>query len=129
MDTLRTTFSRLRFPGRAGEHQRAGASASLVRETGDNYETYHSFLAARLEGAGARPRPGDYGSIDEYLAAWALVEEIVEAEAFIRRARAFREGRGRLDAPQDTSVPLVDASDRLVSATDPKRNERGSRGL
>lgn len=108
-------FRRLRFPDAAGEHQRSRASASLIRELGDNYGRYHEFLGRALEEAGGRPDPDDYASFEAYLAAWTLVEEIVEAEVLLRRSEGFRKRANRLDAPLNASIPLVDSDDRLVS--------------
>lgn len=109
-------LARLEFPGRAGELQRGRASASLVRELGDNYSAYHGYLRAELARFGGRPQPKDYDDQASYFAAWARIQEIVMAEALVRACVAFRRNGRPLGAPVDTSVPLVDANDQLVAA-------------
>lgn len=107
----------LEFPGRAGELQRAGATPSLVRELGDNYERYHEFLRRALAEFGKEPVSDDFPSFDAYIRAWAAVQEIVLAEALLRNCRAYRRTGRPLDYPLDQSgPPLVDGEFQLVSA-------------
>jgi hypothetical protein len=115
MDLPTLNLRGVSFPGRAGELQRAGSTASLVRELGDNYDRYHDFLAAELESIGSRPKPSDYASFDEYAAAWGHVEAIVHAEATLRRCQGMRQTGARLDAALDPRAPLISADDRLQS--------------
>jgi hypothetical protein len=107
------------FPGRAGQLQMAGAKAALVVELGDNYPTYHNFLATELAKLG-RPHPKDYPDYDSYITVYAKAQTIVIAEAFLRNCRAYRRDGASLDAPLDTSTPLLDANDRLVGLDSPR---------
>lgn len=106
----------LRFPHPAGKLQDIGATASLIRELGDNYGSYHAFLAQELEATGGRPEPGHYG--DDFVAYYRASDhwaDIVVAETLLRRCRAFRRsGRGlhEVDAREPTTL---DARHRLVS--------------
>ena len=105
----------VKFPSRAGEHQRAGATAALVRELGDNYGAYHRFLADSLAAVGKPPEPADFETLDDYVRAWQIVQNLVTAEIVLRNCRDYRRtGRG-LDRPHDPSTPLLDADNRLVS--------------
>lgn len=106
-------LKRLEFPGRAGELQRARATASLIRELGDNYGIYHRVLADRLASYGRRPEPVDFANYASYADAWTDIQEIVMAEAVLRNARDFRRSGRPLDYPHDPAVPLV-SNDRLV---------------
>lgn len=107
---------KLQLPGRAGELQAQGATPSLVKELGDNYDTYHAFLAAMAEEIGGLPKPDDYPDRDAYLAACALAQDVVRAEAILRVCRDFRH-RGRpLDAATNPLAPLYDADYRLLPA-------------
>lgn len=108
------TFKSLRFPARAGDLQDQGASASLIRELGDNYDTYHEFLANELQRFGGRPVPDDFTTAQAYLAAEAHLQEVVMAELLLRNARAFRGSGAALDAGVDPACPMVDSSDHLV---------------
>ena len=110
-----TSFRHFQLPGRAGEFQRSRSTASLIRELGDNYEQYSALVRGEFTKAGGRPNPADFESMDDFLAAWGKIEEIVKTEALLRRARNFRLHRERLDTPLDTTVPLVDSDDRLMS--------------
>jgi len=105
----------VQLPEPAGEHQRAGATAALVRELGDNYGKYHAYLAAELAKIGRPPQIDDYSSAEECIAAWARAQQLVAAEALLRNCRAFRRSNRRLDTPLDTTTPLLDSSYRLVS--------------
>lgn len=108
--------ARLRFPGRAGELQRQGASASLARELGDGYASYHRHLRDELARYGGRPKPEDYSDQQTYFDVCAHAQEIVIAEALLRACAAYRRSGRPLDAPLDTSTPLLDSEDRLVAA-------------
>jgi hypothetical protein len=109
------------FPGRAGELQRQGAIPALVRELGDNYALYHDALVEAFDANGGRPDPSDFddrsqrGGSTAYLEAYERARDIVLAEALIRNCRAFRKSGRSLTDALDTSVPLLDAADRLVS--------------
>lgn len=107
-------FGGLILPGAAGDAQARGAVATLVREFGDNYVTYHRFLATELDRS-VLPDPARFPTIEGYLAAWARIHGIVRAEAFLRNCLQFRRDGRAINLPTDPSVPLVDASNRLVN--------------
>ncbi len=107
----------LHFPGAAGEFQKAGATASLVRELGDHYDQYHRFLADRARRLGGRPEPeAAEGNFAAYTQACDETRDIVVAEMMLRRCRAYRQLGRSLKDPPDTEIPLYDSSYRLVSA-------------
>jgi len=108
---------RLEFPDPAGSYQREKATASLVREVGDNYARYHAFLSAKLSDHGGRPDPNSYAeNIAGYLDACEEVRDVLVAEMLLRRCRAFRKLGGSLDDRLDlNATPLVDEAHRLVS--------------
>jgi hypothetical protein len=116
MEISELKIRHVRFPGRAGELQRQGATPALVRELGDNYASYHAFLARALQDLGARPEEAQMlEDIDAYFAAWDRIDDVVVAEVVLRRCRAHRQaGASLADAPS-RSVPLVDERDRLIS--------------
>jgi hypothetical protein len=107
---------KIRFPAPAGRYQDAGATASFIRELGDDYGRYHAFLASELEATGARPDPAVYG--DDFVGyyrdsdRWA---EIVVAEVLLRRCRAFRRTGRRLDDPDLDEPTTLDGRHRLIS--------------
>ena len=107
----------LRFPGRAGELQAAGATAALIRELGDNYATYHDFLAKRLARFGGRPKAEDFEDVQDYYDAWAEIESIVATEAFLRGVHRMRKlGQPLRVTLGGEDTPLVDAdTETLVS--------------
>lgn len=107
-------LGRVKFPGRAGEYQRARATAALVRELGDNYAQYHEFLAEQLAAFDGPPQPDDYGTFEAYAAEWSMIQNVVAAEAVLRNCRAFRRDGRRLDAPLPASGRLIDENHRLV---------------
>jgi hypothetical protein len=107
-------FKKLEFPDRAGEHQRARETASLLRELGDNYEHYHNHLAEELARIGKRPVREDYPSEDAYLEAWTYVQELVLAEALLRNCHFHRRGERSLDSAQRPDDPPLVKDDRLV---------------
>jgi hypothetical protein len=102
----------VKLPGTAGELQRQRATASLVRELGDNYSKYHDALAARLAKLG-RPDPADYDTYEEYAAAWEQVEDILHAEVTLRACRGRRVHGRRLDAGPRSR--LLDSNDQLMA--------------
>jgi hypothetical protein len=107
---------RLTFPGRAGALQASGATAALVRELGDNYVTYHAFLASTLEATGGRPDPVDYGNdMVAYYEASDRFADLVIAEVLLRRCRAFRQRGSSLDESDASDPPTLDEGHRLVS--------------
>lgn len=114
MEIRQLRLGGVELPDVAGDLQRRGATASLVRELGDNYEKYHAFLARRLAEVG-RPDPADYETFEEYAAAWTVAEDIVHAEVTLRACHGFRRFGKGLDAP--ASSKLVDDNDRLVAGS------------
>jgi hypothetical protein len=107
----------LTFPGRAGALQRSGAIAALIKELGTSYGTYHEFLASEVAKLG-RPDPSAHPDYQSYAQAYAHGQVLVFAEAFIRNCHAYMQSGRALDAGLDTSVPLLDADDRLVGLDD-----------
>jgi hypothetical protein len=108
----------IEFPDPAGQYQREGMTASLIRELGDNYARYHGFLADKLAGFDKIPEFADFATSQEYLDQWALIHDILRAEAALRTCRAFRLLGTPLDQPLDFShgePPIVDDNYRLVS--------------
>jgi hypothetical protein len=105
------------FPGRARELQLANATAALIRELGDNYEVYHDFIAREIEAMGSRPQWNhDKPDVAGFAAAWGRIDDLLQAEAFLRVCRAHRkEGRSLAEGPKDAK-PFVDGHDRLLSA-------------
>jgi hypothetical protein len=101
------------LPGNAGDLQRQGATASLVRELGDNYDHYHAFLADRLAKLGGRPDPANYKTYAEYAKAVTAAEDVVRAEIALRACRGFRES-GQSLSRLPTSA-LLDSRDRLLA--------------
>lgn len=104
------------FPDPAGALQSEGSTAALVAELGDNYATYHEFLASKLAVIGTAPSPADYpGDRARYMRLWATILCVLSAESVLRSCRAYRiEGRA-LDAGPDLRVPLLDEHRRLLS--------------
>jgi len=113
------TFSSYAFGGRAGELNRAGASASLIAELGDNYATYHAEIEADWKRLGGLPDPKAFRGLDglvEYSHAYARMQHLAYAEIFLRRAYGHRRlGRRIADAPS-FGPDLVDESGALTSA-------------
>jgi hypothetical protein len=106
------------FPEPAGTYQRDGMTVSLVRELGDNYGRYHDFLADKLASFDKIPEVSDYATSEEYLEQWALIHDILRAEAALRTCRAFRLFGQPLNQPPDFThgeTPIVDDQYRLVS--------------
>ena len=114
MDFGRTRLRHVKFPGRAGEFQREGRTAALIRELGDNYRTYHDFLAGELDTQRPRPRRDQFADREAYVAAWAYIQELVIAEVMLRSFRAYRRDGRRLDEPAELTRPIVQ-DDRLVA--------------
>lgn len=111
-------IARLKLPGRAGEYQRAGMTAALVAELGDNYQRYHDWLAEQLGRFDKLPEVDDYSDTSRYVDDWALIHDIVRAEAMLRVCVLFRRDRRPLNRPLDFTrgqTPLVDSEYRLVS--------------
>jgi hypothetical protein len=115
MNLLDLGLRGIRFPDPAGDLQRAGATASLIRELGENYGRYHEFLALRLDRLGPRPDPASFATFDEFASAWGRLEAVVQAEVVLRRCRAFRLSGASLDAAVDPRVPLMRDDDSLAS--------------
>jgi len=90
-------------------------SVALLRELGDNYETYHLYLAAELA---KRQEPASLvqpSQMEQYLGEWSEIQALLEAESTFRFCRRYRlTGR---TAPDDAErmIPLVDRSRQLVS--------------
>jgi hypothetical protein len=97
------TLGVYRFPGNAGELQRSGARASLVRELADNYNAYHDDIAAAFDQTGA-PDWIDFDDDDEFLGAWTHALSCVRAEAFLRLCL---ERVGKLEPGAGRKQPLV----------------------
>lgn len=98
----------LRFPGRAGELQDAGALRSLVSELAQNYDAYHAVLAAEMDAIGRIPDRADCKDAEEYLAIWDRLQYLGLAEAYLRSCLNHVEDGRPLTAAVDTSVPLAD---------------------
>lgn len=88
------------------------SSASL----GDNYETYHAFLADAAARFGGPPQPEQFKDLDGYLDACVIAQDIVRAEAILRVCRDYRRSGAPLDAGADPAFPLYDEQYRLLSA-------------
>ncbi len=111
------------FPGRAGEFQRAGATAGLIRELGDNYSRYHEYLQGRLEEMGGDPDPKEFADDPtEYGRRSDTVQRIVASEILLRRARAQRQQGRELSDPLLDHPPVWDAEHRLVDTEHPERS-------
>ncbi len=111
-------ISKLVFPGRAGELQRAGRTAALVVELGDNYRHYHDWLAEQLTRFDKPPHIEDYTDSKQYVADWALIQDVVRAEALLRTCLLFRRKGRPLNYPLDFTrgqKPLVDHDSNLVA--------------
>jgi hypothetical protein len=116
MDIGQVRLRNIRFPDRAGEFQDAGATASLVRELGDNYGRYHEYLAREGQRLRDEFDPGKYGwDLDGFGRAAAHLHEIVMAESLLRACRTYRRDGKRLGTRPDSMVPLVDNRQRLLS--------------
>lgn len=124
----------LQFPDRAGELQRVGDTAALVRELGDRYAEYHDFLANEIAKIGKPPTQirSDSsvvtGDMDAFTQTWGRIHEVVVAEMILRVCRSnLLEGRSLLQ-PADQTVPLFDARYRLLSVETglPLANEPGA---
>jgi hypothetical protein len=106
----------IEFPGPAGDYQRAGKTVALIRELGDNYAEYHAFLAEKASGVTSLPDPNEFhGDRDAYARACKRVMSLVQAEAVLRRCRAFRKLGRRLDEIARDEPALVTADRRLNS--------------
>lgn len=121
MDLDEVMLNRVRFPGLAGRLQAEKSSASLIRELGDNYRSYHEFLAQKLADeldrlGGGPPEAAAFETVEEYTAAWGRLEAVVYAEVGLRRCHAFRNLGMRLDAAVGLAKPLLDERNRLLSA-------------
>jgi hypothetical protein len=127
MATDRLTASLVELPARAGELQRAGASAALIRELGDNYRLYHDFLAHQLEELGGDPDPASFvGAPERYGRHVDLVQRIVITERLLRRARGFRRYGRKLTAPApEGEAPAWDSDQQLVDVEHPERHRFG----
>ena len=118
------------FPGAAGEHQRNGATAALIRELGDNYADYHAFLARRIEEIGGDPDPtgfhgGGDGSTDDhvgYARQANALQRIAASEMLLRAARNYRKHGRPLSAPLRDQPPISDAEYKLVDVEHPERS-------
>lgn len=116
------SFTSYAFGGRAGELNRAGATASLIIELGDNYATYHAQIAADWKRLGGPPDPKAFRGLEglvEYSRAFAQLQHLVYAEIFLRQAYGYRRLGWRLDVPPSFGPALVDESGALTSAEVP----------
>lgn len=116
MKIANLNIHRLELPDRAGDLQRQGATAALVRELGDNYERYHGFLAEMAERIGGPPDPARFASREEYLAACVIAQDVVRGEAILRVCRDHRRHGKPLDAAVDPGTRLYDDDYRLLAA-------------
>jgi hypothetical protein len=110
--------AKLAFPGAAGEFQRQGMTAALVAELGDNYQRYHDWLAEQLAGFEKAPEVDDYSDTSEFVEDWALIHDVIRAEAMLRVCLLFRRDGRPLNRPLSFTggqTPLVDSEYRLVS--------------
>jgi hypothetical protein len=118
--TLQLRFTT--FPGRAGELQRAGATASLIKELGANYESYHTFLAEEFKRIG-RPTPtpdGGEKALTAYLDQWARLQDLARAEVVLRSSQRFVAG-GAFGPDWTRDGPLLEpGGNSLGSVTDPR---------
>lgn len=112
-------LSRLELPGAAGEYQRQGMTAALVTELGDNYEHYHRWLAEQLEPFDHRvPDIDDYSDTSKFVDDWAIIHDVVRAEAVLRVCFLFRRDGRPLNRPLEFTrgqTPLIDGEYNLVS--------------
>lgn len=116
MQIANLNIHRLQLPDRAGDLQRQNATPALVKELGDNYDRYHTFLAAFVESIGGLPRASGFSSRDAYFEACELAQDAVRAEAILRICRDYRQRGGRLDAAISGQQPLYDDRYRLLAA-------------
>lgn len=108
-------YRKVEFPGRAGALQSADDVVGLVAELGDNYSGYHDFLASQVERFGGVPDPGEYGEdLNTYLNDVANVQELLNAEVFLRRCYAKRQLGISFNHDADRITPLVDEWHRLI---------------
>lgn len=110
--------AKLEFPEAAGDFQRQGMTAALVAELGDNYQRYHDWLAEHLQQFDKVPDVDDYDDTAEYVDDWALIHDVIRAEAMLRVCFLFRRDGRPLNRPLDFTrgqTPLIDAEYRLVS--------------
>lgn len=132
---LSVTANCVEFPGRAGELQRQGAGAALLRELGDNYSDYHAFLASKMDESGGDPDPSDFrGGPDgvgadpaAYGRQAATLQGLVAGELLLRRAWAVRQKGRSLSDPLTDLPPPFDADGRLVDVEHPERSRFSSR--
>jgi hypothetical protein len=116
MKIANLNIHRLQLPERAGELQRQGATAALVKELGDNYERYHAFLAEIAQRFDGPPDPARYATREEYLDACVLAQDVVRGEAILRVCRDFRRRGAPLDASVNPGSRLYDNDYRLLAA-------------
>ena len=106
----------IELPGRAGELQRGRDTRGLVAELGDNYGRYHAALVQLLAATGGRPEPEQFDDdMVAYYDACDALENIIKAEAFLRRCRATRRLGRMADAVRFDEPTLDDERWRLVS--------------
>jgi hypothetical protein len=111
-------LSRIELPGRAGEYQRAGMTAALVAELGDNYAHYHGWLADQLARFEGPPDIDEYADTSKYVDDWAIIHDVVRAEAMLRVCFLFRRDGRPLNRPLDFTrgqTSLVNGDYELVS--------------
>lgn len=129
---VRLLGSDIAWPGRAGELQSAGDLDALVAELGSAYETYHAFLARRVDELNARPTRPSEQTVPQWLLPVAERQALAAAEVALRMARlTVEEGRtatghgsvfsGRREPATvfTSSHPVFDGDGRLVSILDP----------
>jgi hypothetical protein len=104
------------LPGRAGELQRQGAGVALIRELGDNYDTYHDHIVEALRALGGRPQRERFDSDHAYLSAFASAQRLVRFEALLRSCRRVSRDRLPMSLTDAGGVPLLDEHDELLRA-------------
>jgi hypothetical protein len=110
--------TKLEFPGAAGEFQRLGLTAALVAELGDNYKRYHDWLAEQLGRFDKAPDVDDYSDTSQFVEDWALIHDVIRAEAMLRVCFLFRRDGRPLNRPLSFTAgqpPLLDHEYRLVA--------------
>jgi hypothetical protein len=125
MDIPQLHLDGVKFPGKAGEYQRSGMTVALIRELGDNYAPYHTYLFNQLKKTGGRPDPARFrGDFPGYQGACGAIDRLLIAEAVLRRCRLIRQGVTSTAPSVIGDPPLVDDRHRLISVEDPGQAAR-----
>jgi hypothetical protein len=111
-------LARMPVIGRMRKFRQQGDLFSLIRDGGDNYAAYHAVLAEAWRRYGGPVSREDYApDFEAYAEACTVGDDILMAEAMLRRMYLFRTRQARLapGAGDADPTPLVDASGELVS--------------